>query len=89
MTIMQLTCDIELVGMVIYWVIWGRSFVYPLSVGFLGIAKVLINVNFTHYLRFCLKRNKWIIHSKTDSLFHLCLDKTFKILIFSVESSHF
>lgn len=45
MTIMQLTCDIELVGMVIYWVIWGRSFVYPLSVGFLGIAKVLINVN--------------------------------------------
>jgi hypothetical protein len=44
MTILQLICDIELVGMVIYWVGWGRSFVYPLSIAFLAIAKVLINV---------------------------------------------
>lgn len=44
MTIMQLICDIELVGMVIYWVLWGRSFTYPLSVAILAISKVLINV---------------------------------------------
>jgi hypothetical protein len=44
MTIMQLLCDIQLVGMVIYWVVWGRSFTYPLAVGFLAISKVLINV---------------------------------------------
>lgn len=46
MTIMQLLCDIQLVGMVIYWVIWGKSFTYPISVGILAISKVLINVRF-------------------------------------------
>jgi hypothetical protein len=46
MTIMQLICDIELVGMIIYWVIWGRSFTYPLAVAILAISKVLINVLF-------------------------------------------
>ena len=52
MTIMQLICDIELVGMVIYWIIWGRSFIYPLSVGILGISKVLINVHFHRIIDF-------------------------------------
>jgi hypothetical protein len=30
--------------MVIYWVVWGKSFTYPLAVGFLAISKVLLNV---------------------------------------------
>ncbi len=50
MTIMQLLCDVQLVGMVIYWVGWAKSFTYPLAVAALAIAKVLINVIYPSFI---------------------------------------
>ena len=44
MTIMQLVCDLQLIGMIVYWLVLGDSFRYPLAVSFLGISKILINV---------------------------------------------
>lgn len=85
MTIMQLLCDIQLVAMIIYWVVLGDSFRYPLSTGFLGISKILINVILCLYRSF-LKQDQFKMHSQKDCLFHYYLDKIFKIPIFLAES---
>lgn len=85
MTIMQVLCDLQIIGMVFYWMNYGNSFVYPISVAFLGLSKILINVTFNSNHRFFLKLAQYKMPSVTDYSHLYFLEIISKIPTFLVE----
>ena len=59
---MQLTVDIELVGMLAYWFLLGKNMKYPIVLSIIGVAKILLNVNL-YILRLFSKQKSSIIVS--------------------------
>ena len=44
-TVCQLFVEGQLIGMGIFWYLRGKDLVYPVSLGLLGLAKIMLNVN--------------------------------------------
>jgi hypothetical protein len=67
----------------------GQELYLPTCSGIFGHIKSADQCNSFLECRFCLRPVRWKMPSRTESLFHYCLDKISKILIFLAESSHF